>query len=295
MRLPKAEEIRTEGARLLYAHDVVEYHCADTRNFYSQMYKGRLGLLLELAKGAARSAGSPGLRPGQAGQANSAAIQQNGRSGRVLDLGCAQGNVALLLAEAGLETWAVDLRSEFLEYAGRKYERGKFRRCAANAETLPFAAGAFDLVVWGEMIEHVAYPEKVLSEIRRVLQPGGHVVLSTPNGRRLHTGLPTFGQVADRGALVAKQFKPDSDGHLFLFAARELEALLSANGLRLCEHRYYGTPWLTGRLGFRHWMRWMPPHWRQACDQFTLHMPGISPLLAEGQVVLAQKMGGAAQ
>ena len=263
MRLPSPAEVNTEAARQLYAHDVVEYHCTDARNFYAQMYKSRLGLLLGLAQG-------------------------EGRRGRVLDLGCAQGNVALLLAEAGLETWAVDLRCEFLEYAGRKYERGKFQRCAANAELLPFPRGAFDLVVWGEMIEHVAFPEKVLGEIRRVLRPGGHLVLSTPNGQRLHTGLPTFGQVADRGALIAKQFKPDSDGHLFLFAQHELEALLGAHGFRLREHRYYGTPWLTGRLGFRYWMRWMPPSWRQRLDQFTLQMRGISPLLAEGQVLLAQ-------
>ncbi|MBI3663826.1 MAG: class I SAM-dependent methyltransferase [Acidobacteria bacterium] len=269
MRLPEPEEVKTESARLLYAHDVVEYHCADARNFYSQMYKSRLGLLLGLA-------------------------QRAGERGRVLDLGCAQGNVALLLAEAGMESWAVDLRCEFLEYAGRKHERGKFRRCAANAEALPFADDAFELVVWGEMIEHVAYPEKVLGEIRRVLRPGGHLVLSTPNGRRLHTGLPTFGQVADRAALVTKQFKPDSDGHLFLFAQGELEALLGASGFRLRVHRYYGTPWLTGRLGFRHWMRWMPPRWRQAFDQFTLNMPGISRVLAEGQVLLAQNTDGAA-
>ncbi len=264
MRLPEAEEVKTEAARMLHAHDVVEYHCADERNFYSQMYKSRLSLLLGLAG-------------------------RGGERGRVLDLGCAQGNVALLLAEAGRETWAVDLRSEFLEYAGRKYERGKFRRCAANAEALPLASDAFEMVVWGEMIEHVAYPEKVLSEIRRVLRPGGHLVLSTPNGKRLHTGLPTFGQVVDRAALVAKQFKPDSDGHLFLFKQRELEALLAASGFRLRDHRFYGTPWLTGRLGFRYWMRWMPPSWRKALDQLTLRFPGISPLLAEGQVVLAEK------
>lgn len=252
---------------MLRAHDVVEYHCADARNFYSQMYKSRLAILLRLAREAA-----------------------NG--GRVLDLGCAQGNVALLLAEAGQEAWAVDLRCEFLEYAGKKCERGKLRRCAANAEALPFESGAFELVVWGEMIEHVAYPENALREIRRVLRPGGHLVLSTPNGQRLHTGLPTFSAVKDRGALVAQQFKPDSDGHLFLFAQRELETLLEENGFWLRSHRYYGTPWLTGRLGFRHWMRWMRPEWRRALDQFTLHVPGITPMVAEGQVVLAERRGG---
>jgi len=71
MRLPEPEEVKTEGARLLYAHDVVEYHCGDARNFYAQMYKSRLGLLLHLAKGAA----------------SSAPTQQSARGGRVLDLG----------------------------------------------------------------------------------------------------------------------------------------------------------------------------------------------------------------
>lgn len=270
MRLPERAEVRTEAQRLLYEHDVVEYYCADERNFYSQMYKQRLRLLLALA-------------------------QLAGGQGRVLDLGCAQGNAALLLAEAGLEAWAVDLRSEFLDYAARKYERGKFRRCAANSEALPFADGAFDLVVWGEVIEHVAFPEKTLSEIHRVLRPAGHLVLSTPNGQRMHTGLPTFEQVTDRAALVSRQFKPDSDGHLFLFAQRELIALLAANGFRLQEHHYYGTPWLTGRLGFRHWMSWMPPRWRHGLDELTLRVPGLRPLVSEGQVLLAESTSGAAQ
>jgi 2-polyprenyl-6-hydroxyphenyl methylase/3-demethylubiquinone-9 3-methyltransferase len=264
MRLPQPDEVKSEAARALRAHDVVEYHCADARNFYSQMYQSRLGILLGLARGAA-----------------------NG--GRVLDLGCAQGNAALLLAEEGIESWAVDLRADFLEYAWQKYERGPLRRCAANATQLPFAEAAFELVVWGEMIEHVAFPEQVLAEIRRVLRPGGWLVLSTPNGKRLHTGLPTFRQVGNREALVEKQFKPDSDGHLFLFRREELEGLLETNGFRVREHHYYGTPWLTGRLGFRHWMSWMAPAWRQAMDRWTLKAHVVSGILAEGQVVLAEK------
>ncbi len=285
---------------MLRAHDVVEYHCADARNFYSQMYKSRLGLVLRLAErgDGGSSEGDPSGRPYEELRDSSCEevgySPQNGQRGRgrVLDLGCAQGNVALLLAEAGRETWAVDLRPEFLEYAGCKYERGKFVRCAANAERLPLASEAFELVVWGEMIEHVAYPEKVLGEIRRVLRPGGHLLLSTPNGQRMRTGLPTFSAVKDRAALVEKQFKPDSDGHLFLFARGELETLLAENGFRIGEHIFYGTPWLTGRLGFRYWMSWMRPEWRRGLDQFTLKMPGIAARVAEGQVVMAEKTSG---
>jgi 2-polyprenyl-3-methyl-5-hydroxy-6-metoxy-1,4-benzoquinol methylase len=55
---------------------------------------------------------------------------------RVLDLGCAQGNLALLLAEEGYSCCAVDLRPEFLAYAGLKYERGALPARMAEVHVL---------------------------------------------------------------------------------------------------------------------------------------------------------------
>lgn len=46
---------------------------------------------------------------------------------------------------------------------------------------LPFKTDTFDTVFWGDNIEHVYFPEKILREIMRVLKPQGRLILSTPN------------------------------------------------------------------------------------------------------------------
>jgi SAM-dependent methyltransferase len=50
----------------------------------------------------------------------------------------------------------------------------------SSALQIPFKPGAFDTVVSTEVLEHVPEPLRALTEMRRVLKPGGHLVLSTP-------------------------------------------------------------------------------------------------------------------
>ena len=56
-----------------------------------------------------------------------------------------------------------------------------FRVVVAAAEALPFREGAFDLVTLMEVIEHTRSPAHALDEARRILAPGGRLVLTTPN------------------------------------------------------------------------------------------------------------------
>jgi SAM-dependent methyltransferase len=62
--------------------------------------------------------------------------------------------------------------------------------CWADVEQpLPFDAREFDVVVAGELLEHVRYPTSLLDEVRRVLRPGGRLVGSVPNAFRLKNRL----------------------------------------------------------------------------------------------------------
>ena len=99
--------------------------------------------------------------------------------GRVLDLGCGVGHSYERLAPR--ETVGVDLDAEALADQARE-------TVVADMRALPFAAGSFGSVVAVHSIEHVAEADRVLSEVRRVLEPNGVAVFVTPN--RLTFGRP---------------------------------------------------------------------------------------------------------
>ena len=101
---------------------------------------------------------------------------------RVLDIGCGDGVLLSLIGDHELYGVALDQAS--LNYAAT---RVKAKLVKAAAENLPFKANFFDLVIATEIIEHLAKPELMLQEIRRVLRPGGRVILTTPV--KLESGL----------------------------------------------------------------------------------------------------------
>lgn len=63
-----------------------------------------------------------------------------------------------------------------------------------DAAAQPFADDCFDLVVCGEVLEHIADPRPVLSEIRRVLKPGGMVLMTVPFLYPIHADPYDFGR-----------------------------------------------------------------------------------------------------
>jgi ubiquinone/menaquinone biosynthesis C-methylase UbiE len=102
--------------------------------------------------------------------------------GRVLDAGCGGGGMPLSLAEEADSVVGIDLEPRFRD-AGLRLarERGvtNLTFAQADGQALPFADGAFDLVLSHAVIEHVADAPRYLRECARVLGKGGWMYLST--------------------------------------------------------------------------------------------------------------------
>jgi SAM-dependent methyltransferase len=102
--------------------------------------------------------------------------------GRVLDAGCGGGGMPLSLAEEARQVIGIDPINRFGD-AGVRLARERslphLQFALADGMALPFAPGAFDLVLSHAVIEHVADAALYLRECARVLAPDGRVYLST--------------------------------------------------------------------------------------------------------------------
>jgi SAM-dependent methyltransferase len=105
-----------------------------------------------------------------------------GRVGRALDVGCGDGRLTAEL-DAGALT-AADVSAVALERARARLPEAVLVELDPDAP-LPLDDGAFDLVLCAETVEHVRDVQLLLSEIRRVLRPGGELALTTPATRPL--------------------------------------------------------------------------------------------------------------
>ncbi len=136
-----------------------------------------------------------------------------GRGRRVLDLGCRSGAFTRHFLE-GNEVVGLDVDRVALEKAA---ELGIEPVVANVEEPLPFEDASFDVVVAGELFEHLRHPEGVIGEVRRVLRPAGVLVGSVPNAFRAQSRLRFL-----RG------HPPEDDPtHMHMFSPGQMQTLLA--------------------------------------------------------------------
>ncbi|GGL68345.1 hypothetical protein GCM10010129_09640 [Streptomyces fumigatiscleroticus] len=173
-----------------------------------------------------------------------------GRPRTVLDVGCGDGTAAAVAAPvlAGHRLLGVDWSQHALRHARARLP------CVVRGELtgggLPVRSGAVDVVLCGEVVEHLVDPDTALDELRRVLRPGGHLLLSTPNLAAWYNRVllaagvqPVFSEVS----LRAVHGRPGSRvaGHLRLYTARALREFVTAAGfevVRLAGAPFHGVP-----------------------------------------------------
>ena len=100
----------------------------------------------------------------------------------VLDIACGEGYGSALLAAHAARVTGGDIAATAIAHARTRYaSRPNLEFREADCAALPFADASFDVVVSFETLEHISAQQAFLDEIRRVLRPGGFVVLSCPN------------------------------------------------------------------------------------------------------------------
>src|SRR5215216_7030585 len=98
---------------------------------------------------------------------------------RVLDLGCGAGRFVAALRDAGADPVGVEIAEAALERA-RVVAPGADLRLLEDDGSIPLDHGSVDLVWCSEVLEHVADGLHLLQEARRVLRPGGRILVTAP-------------------------------------------------------------------------------------------------------------------
>jgi 2-polyprenyl-3-methyl-5-hydroxy-6-metoxy-1,4-benzoquinol methylase len=152
---------------------------------------------------------------------------------RVLDIGCSGGLLAEHIRSAGHKVTGID----FIEVPGVRSRTDEFY-LADLQQGIPAEVGdGYDVVIAGDVIEHVARPDLALREMRRVLRPGGQILLSVPN----------FGHWYPRSRVTLGLFGYDRRGildntHLRFFTRVTLRRLVRSCGLDILDERATGLP-----------------------------------------------------
>jgi len=140
------------------------------------------------------------------------------REKRVLLIGCGKGYLAALLSELGWETFGIDVSSAAADYACEHFNlkvfTGTLEEYVASA-----SVQTFPLVLAIDVLEHVIDPQGFLQAATQVMEPGGQLLLDTPNARAAN--------IARQGS-AWRGFNPF---HIFIFSPENLTRLLSACGL----------------------------------------------------------------
>lgn len=150
------------------------------------------------------------------------------KSKRILDAGCGVGRYIYNLSRKNPNNdyWGVDLGSDNINEASKNFPGINFQQM--SVENLNFQNDFFDEVISRDVLEHVSDPDKTLTEMTRVMTPGGKLIVKVP------------GEKSERWLLKIRPSYFAEIHHLRIFTGTQLEDMVKNHGFKMIKKESQG-------------------------------------------------------
>jgi 2-polyprenyl-3-methyl-5-hydroxy-6-metoxy-1,4-benzoquinol methylase len=160
------------------------------------------------------------------------AIVLAGKKKIILEVGCSTGYVSARLKKNGCRVYGIELEPEAAQ-AAREHCENVLNADIEKLEKLPYNSGQFDLIIFGDVLEHLRNPELILKKLRPYLKDEGFIVVSLPN--------ITYWSV--RLKILMGKFEYTEHGildmtHIRFFNFRSAKKLLEKSGYRIIKQDF---------------------------------------------------------
>ena len=192
-------------------------------------------------------------------------------TGRMLDVGCADGTWANYWSKRGWQIFGVDLNEKNAVQASERSVRAVVVDLAQSS--LPFAGNSFDLIFAGEIVEHLIDTDGFMRECHRCLRVEGMLIITTPNLVSLENRIRMFFGFYPHWV----DFKLRGSGHVRAYTPRALQGQLKENGFTVKK--------VSGN-----WVPFVPQNILHDIQLPILGVTGLLfPSLAQTIIILAQR------
>jgi len=247
MKLPEFKSDWPKDWKESYVYDKLEFFNDKSNLGYTNSYKNRFNAIIANVK------------------------QYLPIGSTLIDVAAAQGNFTLSLAEAKYKMIWNDLRESLIDYVKLKYIDGSIEFKSGNVFDikLPEADG----IIITEIIEHVAHPNEFLKKVSTLIKNQGYIFMTTPIGSYFINKLPKFSDCPDPSIYESVQFKPNSDGHIFLLHLEEIEKFAKESGLEIVKVEIFNNPLTNGHIKLHYLLKILPQRFIDFIEKQTKNLP----------------------
>jgi ubiquinone/menaquinone biosynthesis C-methylase UbiE len=141
----------------------------------------------------------------------------------LLEVGSGDGYVLKALSDLPVSLTGIEISEKRIERSRGLVPQAEI--VAGDARDMPFESQSFDLVVCSEVLEHVPEPERAIAEMKRVVRPGGLVIVTVPQERNWQLGRLALLRFPIRIPDHINHFSVSSMSQLFNFAPEKMHYL----------------------------------------------------------------------